>query len=340
MRIVRATSASDRRVAGGVVVLLVVGLLSACSSGSDRSADPGATSTPEAPAATGAREPKADPAYIVERLKVGKRPCGILGAAGKIWVSLYGENKLVAIDPDTGEIGKPTSVGASPCGLAFGAGSIWVENYGENDVTRVDADSGKVQATIAVGGAPYDVTFAAGSAWVTNYVDGSVTRIDAASGKATTIKVGGSPTGIAPTPGAVWVAVGAPGLVKIDAHTGTVVDRVDVAGLAGWTAYHGDTVWVGVGSTEVEVDGSTGEIARRVDVGRKPLDGDVLDGVVWVPDGAGDLYPIEASTGKPLGHLASGTGNPFVISGYDGKVWAVDFAGEDVVAIDPHRALR
>ena len=34
----------------------------------------------------------------------------------------------------------------------------------------------------------------------------------------------------------------------IDAHTGTVVDRVDVGGVAGWTAYQGDSLWVGVDS--------------------------------------------------------------------------------------------
>jgi hypothetical protein len=36
--------------------------------------------------------------------------------------------------------------------------------------------------------------------------------------------------------------------------------------------------------------------------------------------------------------LASHSANPFVVAGWDHLLWAVDFAGTDVVAIDPARA--
>jgi len=325
------------RVVVGVVSIAL--LCVACESGGGDPAPARDAQSRSVPTATESA-PAADPDYIVRRITVGRQPCAVVGAAGKVWVSLYDENSLISIDPRTGEVGKPTPVGTSPCGLAYGAGSIWVENYGSYDVTRVDAASGRVQDTIAVGGAPYDVTFAAGSAWVTNYIDGTVSRIEATTGEATTIKVGGTPIGIAPTPGAVWIAVGMPGLVKIDADSAKVVDRVDVGGTAGWTAYHDASLWVGVDASEVEVDGRTGKLLRRVDVGPRPLDGDVLDGVVWVPDGsAGKLYLIDLASGETLGEVASGVVNPFVVAGYRGRLWAVDYAGTDVVAIDPHGVL-
>jgi hypothetical protein len=36
--------------------------------------------------------------------------------------------------------------------------------------------------------------------------------------------------------------------------------------------------------------------------------------------------------------VQAGTGNPFVVSGGDHLLWVVDFAGTDVVAIDPAKA--
>ena len=90
----------------------------------------------------GSRRPppaRPSPAYVVARVEVGHQPCGILGADGKVWVSIYGD--------DTSWSDRPREPGAversdpdrraQPCGLAFGAGSIWVEDYGSDEVTRV-----------------------------------------------------------------------------------------------------------------------------------------------------------------------------------------------------------
>ena len=37
--------------------------------------------------------------------------------------------------------------------------------------------------------------------------------------------------------------------------------------------------------------------------------------------------------------IESSAANPFVLAGFDGGVWAVDFLGTDVVRIDPALAL-
>src|SRR3954467_2467334 len=73
------------------------------------------------------------------RVRVGTNPCGILGAAGSIWVSNFNDNDLVRLDAKTGAaIGAPVPTGAQPCGLAEGAGSIWTADYAGNSTTRVD----------------------------------------------------------------------------------------------------------------------------------------------------------------------------------------------------------
>lgn len=297
----------------------------------------GGTPTPDATATTAGT---GDPAYVVARVRTGAQPCGVLGAAGKVWVSNYGDSTLVAIDPVTHAVSPPVKVGVSPCGLAFGGGSIWVENYGDNTLTRVDATTGMVQATVRVGGAPYDVTFADGAAWVTDYTDGTVSRVDAATNARTVVKVGDTPVGIAHTPGAVWVPLPTSGnLARIDTTT-LAVTMVKLAPGIGWTAYDEHDVWVANGTTGTltRVDGANGTVVATVKVGPKPLDGDVVDGVVWVPDKGGDLYPVDASTNAVGQPVASHSANPFVVAGWDHVLWAVDFAGTDVVAIDPARA--
>lgn len=269
------------------------------------------------------------------RVATGTKPCGILGAAGHIWVSDFGDDNLRTVDPRTLAVGKPVKVGDEPCGLAVGAGSLWVEDYGSDQVTRVDVRNGRVEHTYRVGASPYDVAFAGGAAWVTDYADGTVSRIDASSGRVSTIRVGGTPTGIAPAGGRVWVGAGSAGIVAIDVASGRVVQRLSSASGAGWTAYDARRVWIDVTPQVWELDAATGRVLARTRSGEMPEDGSVLDGVAWVPDGDGSIrrYGPHVSPHP----IASGVQNPFVLATYRGAVWVVDFNGTDVVRIDPSR---
>ena len=184
-------------------------LLSACGTPGTQSASSKPTLTP-----VPSSSPRA-PVAVTLRVTVGRKPCGILGAAGVIWISNYGDDNVVRLDPISGRsIGQPALTGRQPCGLAAGGGSIWTADYGGNSSTRIDQVTGQVLAKIPVGGAPYDVTFAAGAAWVTNYTDGTVSRIDPAGDGVTTISVGQGPAGIAPSAGSIWVATQGAGPVS------------------------------------------------------------------------------------------------------------------------------
>ena len=307
---------------------LLVVVLAGCG---PTSSEPAAGHT-TSPAASATARP--DPAWVTGRVTTGDQPCGVLGAAGRVWVSNYFDDTLVSLDPHSLHQRSTVHVGSSPCGLAHGAGSIWVEDYGDGTVTRVDDRTGRRQRTYRVGSAPYDVTFAGGAAWVTDFGDGTVARIDARTGAVTTVRTGGTPIGIAPAAGRVWVGAGPAGIVAIDVRTSRVVRRVP-ARAAGWTAYDGDEVWVNDGQSVVHLDGTSGRVLDRTHVGPKLGDGSVVDGVTWVPDTRGSLHLVR--DGRLLGSYDSGVGNPFVIAEAAGALWAVDFNGTDVVRIAPSR---
>src|SRR5690348_16319132 len=125
--------------------LALVAALSACSAATSTStggpsttaAQPG-QSTTASPAVSGGGTSPADPAWVTARTRTGSQPCGVLGAAGSIWVSDFTDGTLVRLDPSSGhQVGRPLQVGAQPCGMAFGAGSIWLPDYGEPTLVRV-----------------------------------------------------------------------------------------------------------------------------------------------------------------------------------------------------------
>src|SRR4051794_10269245 len=43
----------------------------------------------------------ARPSYVVAKVDVGRQPCAVEGGFGSIWVSLYGEDTELRIDPAT-----------------------------------------------------------------------------------------------------------------------------------------------------------------------------------------------------------------------------------------------
>jgi YVTN family beta-propeller protein len=121
-----------------------------------------------------------------------------------------------------------------------------------------------------------------------------------------------------------------------------VTDRVKVGAGPGWTAYDEHSVWVGnaTDGTVSRIDAGTRHVTATIKVGPNPLDGDVLGDSVWVPLKDGRLVRI-GRTGQSnddvIAHGNSASLNPFVICGYDGSIWAVDFLGSDVLQINPSR---
>jgi YVTN family beta-propeller protein len=276
------------------------------------------------------------PAYVVARLHVGAQPCAVEGGFGSVWVSLYGDSEELRIDPQTHKVVARIKTGIAPCGVAVGGGSVWVENYGSRSVTRIDPETNEA-TEIEVGSSPYDVTYAAGAAWVTNYADGTVSRVDAGTGKVRTINVGSQPVGIAPAGGAVWVTDMLDGTIsRIDPAT-LHVRTTKIGPQPAWTSWGSGRLWVSDLLRVEAIDPQTGRRDRSVKLSGQPNDGDVVDGTLWVPDANGRLHGLDVTTGKLRGAWPLGLANPFVLAGWDGLLWVVDFKGTDLVVVDPER---
>jgi streptogramin lyase len=54
-------------------------------------------------------------AVVVAKIPVGGNPCGVVEAAGAIWVSDAAAGKLVRIDPATNEAGERYDLAPLPC---------------------------------------------------------------------------------------------------------------------------------------------------------------------------------------------------------------------------------
>lgn len=277
----------------------------------------------------------APPAYVVARLHLGPKPCAVEGGFGSVWVSMYDASREVRIDPKTDRVIARIRTDTAPCGIAVGGGSVWVENFRGDTVTRIDPATNKVVATIKVGSSPYDVTWSSGAAWVTNYTDGTVSRIDGRTDKVRTIRVQESPTGIAPAGGAIWVSNQADETVsRIDPRSLKV--RSTKLGFApSWASWGSGGVWFSDTNGIDRVDLSTGRRADRVRTKGQANDGDIVGRTLWVTDSSGRLYEISRKDDRLLGSWPTGLGNPFVLVGYRGLLWTVDFQGTDVEAIDP-----
>jgi YVTN family beta-propeller protein len=263
-------------------------------------------------------------------MKVGMQPCAVGGGFGSIWVSVFGTNTELRIDPTTHKVLARIHVGQGPCGIAVGGGSVWVENFTSDNVSRIDPATNHA-TTIKVGIGPYDVTYDVGAAWVTNYSDGTVTRIDAATNKTATIKVGSSPNGVAPEGSrAVIVTNKGDGTVSQIDTTSLKVHTTALGDMPAWTAWGDGKVWVSDGDVLRSISGM--RTARFTD---QLNDGDVAAGKVWVTDSAGALHEVDASTGQILGTWPLGLTEPFVLAAYQGSLWVVDFKGTKLDEIDP-----
>src|SRR5688572_6491324 len=70
------------------------------------------------------------PAAVVAKIRTGSRPCLVAEIRRAVWVSNYGSDDLVRIDPVRNRIvGRRIRVGSEPCGLAFADGKVWVDGY-------------------------------------------------------------------------------------------------------------------------------------------------------------------------------------------------------------------
>jgi streptogramin lyase len=176
---------------------------------------------------------------------------------GSLWIADRGGEALVRLDPRTPAVSGRFDVPGDPRLVAAGPGGLWaaLATPGRDDVTlaRVDPESGRVAAR-ADAGPVVALAVAGGSVW--------------AVVEATTDD----------TP--------PEGLYRYDAATGALVERIDVLG-TWYLAAAGDELWSLAGDgTVVRIDAASGRILDRIR-GAVPASGATAAAAAVIADAGG-----------------------------------------------------
>lgn len=182
---------------------------------------------------------------VVEDIRVGREPSGIVATHGAVWVANEQDRTLTRFDTRTHHedtigglrgVGFVTSdqhgniyasgwdypyvwlidpksvervatfrVRSRAVGMAVGGGSLWVVDRLVNGVTRIDLARPRKLGFVRVGADPLVTVFGYGALWVANSDDGTVSVIRPGIPKAQTIPVLSKPFGIASGYGSIWV---------------------------------------------------------------------------------------------------------------------------------------
>jgi YVTN family beta-propeller protein len=125
----------------------------------------------------------------VHEVKVGYKPEGVtfLGATHQIAVAVYGDDKVVFVDGDKGEIRGETEVFDEPYGIVShsGGGHIYVTLSYPGQVLEIDTASRKIERTIGVGPFARGIAISRDDSrlFVTEYYTAGVMAIEIATGK-------------------------------------------------------------------------------------------------------------------------------------------------------------
>ncbi len=155
---------------------------------------------------------------------------------------------LVRIDPGTVSITDRFRVPSGASAVRAGLGGVWITYFGDDHVLHVNPTNGAIEAVIPVGAKPAFLDIGGGSIWVMASYDGALCRIDPQSNRVlsrTVLDPGGGYGDLTVGDGFVWWR-GVEALVtQVDQRDGTVVRRIGVGGVGDGSAAAGSgTLWI------------------------------------------------------------------------------------------------
>ena len=114
---------------------------------------------------------------VVETIEVGSGPTALAAGEGRLWVTLFRQDGVAALNPDDGGI-EIVELEGAPGSVAVGGGYVWVTVPERDSLVRVDPTSLEAADPIPVGDNPQGVVVAGGAVWVANQGEDTVARID------------------------------------------------------------------------------------------------------------------------------------------------------------------
>lgn len=178
---------------------------------------------------------------------------GVTYDGTQVWFA-RGES-IVALDPDTGKLGRTLAVPAH-AGTAFDGRHLW--QIADDRIQQVDPHTGRVLRTLPAPGQGRDsgLTWAEGTLWVGEYRARRIYQIDAETGAILrTIESDRFVTGVTWTEGELWHAAmdeTQAQLRRVDPQTGDVLEQLELpAGISisGLEADGAGLFYCGGGST-------------------------------------------------------------------------------------------
>jgi DNA-binding beta-propeller fold protein YncE len=282
---------------------------------------------------------------LVATISVPAAPCAMAVDASSVWITGSATGELVRVDPLTNAVADKFAIGSGPCGIAVGPdGRIWVALLGAGSVVAADPATSKITARLdAVGPQLWDLKAGFGSIWVSDRNAHAVLRIDPKDATITaTIPVGPQPSGLAVMAAGVWVSDDTDGMLRrIDPATNKVAATATAAGAPSWFADDGAThllISERGGGNVLTVDPTTGALGDPLTGWNGPLDGTVLGGSAWIPEGGArrvGVVDLGAPGSAVVRYALPGAINPFVAEPAFGDVWVLDYGGTSIWRIRP-----
>ena len=176
---------------------------------------------------------------------------GVTHDGRRVWAATG--SRLVAFDPDSGEVGRALDC-ACDAGTAFDGTHLY--QIAEARIDKIDPATGAVVATIPAPGAGGDsgLAWAEGSLWVGQYRDRRIYQIDPRTGAILrAIESNRFVTGVTWVEGELWHGTwdgDESDIRRIDPDTGTVLDRIEMprgTGVSGLESDGGDLFYCGGG---------------------------------------------------------------------------------------------
>lgn len=314
----------------GVLAVMAVVTLTACSGASTETATP-STAAPPPPSSAPTTAPASSGPPTIEsagatRIPLSPGPDWLAIAGGSVWTSAG--RGIVQLDPVTGATGAFTELLGICVAFDVGYDALWTASCDIPVIWRIDPTDGAVIATVAlpVEGMQDEGSVAAGEGgvWAVSSAN-ELVKVDPATNKV--VGTWPLPSGAAAVRaghGSLWVTVStADQLLRIDPADPASQTPIDVGSFPRFLAVGDDAVWVmnqRDGSvTRVAPDGT---VVTTIAVSG-PIDGGdiaVGGGSVWVQPGGDLLIQVDPATNAVVATYGPRSGSGSVVAD-DNAVW-------------------
>ncbi len=255
---------------------------------------------------------------LLASVQVGRNPifCAASPSGRKLFVSNHDGDSISIIDTVTMRESKRLRVGRGPLGIAFASERLAVVcNWRGREISLIDVPAGREVRRIRVGDGPVYVATSADGRYA--YV--SCQRADAVSvvdlmqrRKVRDIAVARGPTGVAVAadPPVLYVSCGPLGrLLAIDAlrHEPAGQAELSLAGISPLAVNGQHLFALGAADTLLKIDAQTGQLVRRIPVGRSPFGIAIGGNHMYVSNpGAASISVVELESFSEVGTIAAG----------------------------------